>query len=83
MQYRKLGKWGLRLSVIGLGSYLTFGHSLDLQDSRAIIRKACEGGVKISQIEDNIAAGEIIIPDDVTAEIERIFPAVETVESER
>ena len=29
MQYRKMGKWGVKLSAIGLGSYLTIGFKLD------------------------------------------------------
>ena len=28
MQYRKMGKWGVKLSTIGLGSYLTIGFKL-------------------------------------------------------
>jgi aryl-alcohol dehydrogenase-like predicted oxidoreductase len=29
MEYRKIGKWGVKLSVIGLGSYLTIGYKND------------------------------------------------------
>ena len=57
MRYRKLGKWGLRLSTIGLGSYLTFGHSLDLTDSRAVVRKAYDCGVNFFDTADIYAFG--------------------------
>jgi aryl-alcohol dehydrogenase-like predicted oxidoreductase len=29
MRYRKLGVWGLRISEIGLGSWLTYGGSVE------------------------------------------------------
>jgi aryl-alcohol dehydrogenase-like predicted oxidoreductase len=57
MQYRKMGRWGLLLSVIGLSSYLTFVHSLDLQKSRTIIRKAYDGGVNFFDTADIFAFG--------------------------
>lgn len=45
MQYRKMGKWGVRLSVVGLGSYLTIGHKLDDDASRATVKAAYDLGV--------------------------------------
>ena len=45
MQYRKMGKWGIKLSALGLGSYLTIGFKLDLQSSRALVRRAYEAGI--------------------------------------
>jgi aryl-alcohol dehydrogenase-like predicted oxidoreductase len=45
MQYRQMGKWGARLSVIGLGSYLTIGFKLDEETSRATVKAAYDAGV--------------------------------------
>jgi aryl-alcohol dehydrogenase-like predicted oxidoreductase len=45
MQYRKLGKWGVKLSTIGLGSYLTYGYKVDDDTARECVRFAIERGV--------------------------------------
>jgi len=45
MEYRKLGKWGVRLSAIGLGSYLTIGMSVDDDESKRCVEKALELGI--------------------------------------
>jgi aryl-alcohol dehydrogenase-like predicted oxidoreductase len=29
VEYRKLGRWGVRLSTVGLGSWLTYGGSVE------------------------------------------------------
>ena len=39
MQYRKIGKWGVKLSVIGLGSYLTIGFKIDKKTAKDTISK--------------------------------------------
>ena len=58
MQYRKMGKWGVKLSAIGLGSYLTIGFKLDEKTSRETVRKAYEGGVNYFDTADAYAKGE-------------------------
>jgi len=45
MKYRQLGKWGVRLSVLGLGSYLTIGYKVNEETSRQLVRTAYEHGV--------------------------------------
>ena len=45
MQYRHLGKSGLRVSEIALGSWLTFGGAVGLQEARAIFDQAFEVGI--------------------------------------
>ena len=45
MKYRQLGKWGARLSAVGLGSYLTIGYKVDEETSRRMIRVAYDQGV--------------------------------------
>ena len=58
MQYRKMGKWGVKLSAIGLGSYLTIGFKLDDKTSRATINKAYDGGVNFFDTADAYNNGE-------------------------
>jgi len=45
MQYRQLGEWGLRISTIGLGSYLTIGMHVDDETAAECIKVAFDGGV--------------------------------------
>lgn len=45
MQYRALGNSGLHLSVIGLGSWLTFGNTVENDATRECVRAAFEAGV--------------------------------------
>jgi voltage-dependent potassium channel beta subunit len=45
MEYRNLGKAGIKLSELSLGSWITFGGSLDLDGVRQCIRVAWENGV--------------------------------------
>lgn len=45
MRYRKLGRWGLRVSEVGLGSWITYGGSVDDEVAIACIRRAYELGV--------------------------------------
>ena len=45
MQYRPIGQWGPKISVLGVGSYLTLGMKTDEAESRAIVRRAFEAGV--------------------------------------
>lgn len=45
MEYRPLGQWGVRVSALGLGSYLTVGYTCDDATSRRLIHTAYEQGV--------------------------------------
>jgi aryl-alcohol dehydrogenase-like predicted oxidoreductase len=45
MEYRQLGKWGPRVSALGVGSYLTIGFKTDEESSKAIVRLAYENGI--------------------------------------
>ncbi len=58
MHYRKMGKWGVKLSVLGLGSYLTIGFKLDEKTSRETIRKAYDNGINYFDTADAYNFGE-------------------------
>ena len=45
MRYRKLGRWGVNISVVGLGSWLTYGGAVEEDAARACIVRAFERGV--------------------------------------
>ena len=58
MEYRSLGKAGVRLSVIGLGSYLTIGNKLTDETARDTIRRAYDLGVNFYDTADAYNRGE-------------------------
>jgi len=58
MRYRHLGNSGLRLSEIGLGGWLTFGHVHDERSGRAVIDRAFDCGVNFFDTANVYAAGE-------------------------
>jgi voltage-dependent potassium channel beta subunit len=45
MRYRKLGRWGTRVSAVGLGSWLTYGGSVEEDAAKACIVRAFERGI--------------------------------------
>lgn len=45
MRYRNVGRWGLKVSAVGLGSWLTYGGSVDADTARACIARAYDLGV--------------------------------------
>ncbi len=57
MEYRKIGKWGLKVSELGLGTWLTFGAELDLNDSKEVVRKAIENGINFIDTAEAYQSG--------------------------
>ena len=57
MQYRTLGHSGLKLSVIGLGSWLTFGNTVERDATRACVLAAWERGVNFIDTANVYAKG--------------------------
>jgi aryl-alcohol dehydrogenase-like predicted oxidoreductase len=57
MQYRHLGRSGLRVSSIALGSWLTYGNQVDSATSTACVRRAFELGVNFFDTADIYHAG--------------------------
>jgi len=45
MRYRNVGRWGLKVSAVGLGSWLTYGGSVDDDAAKACIWRAYDQGV--------------------------------------
>jgi voltage-dependent potassium channel beta subunit len=60
VQYRHLGRSGLRVSSISLGSWLTYGNQVDSAASTACVRRAYELGVNFFDTADiyHVGAGE-------------------------
>ncbi len=57
MQYRKLGKWGVKVSEVSLGSWLTFGHATDEETAAQCIHRAYELGINLFDTANVYAAG--------------------------
>lgn len=58
MEYRKLGKWGVKVSAISLGAWLTYGSSRVEEDrSVACIHYAIEKGINFIDAADIYAHG--------------------------
>jgi voltage-dependent potassium channel beta subunit len=57
MEYRRLGHSGLRVSEIALGSWLTFGSSVDVAGTRDVVRRALDLGINLFDSADAYARG--------------------------
>ncbi|MDP9110451.1 MAG: aldo/keto reductase family protein [Candidatus Eremiobacteraeota bacterium] len=72
MKYRTLGHSGLNLSVVGLGSWLTYGSAVERDMARACVLRAWERGVNFIDTANAYARGaaeEVLAP--VLAELTR------------
>lgn len=57
MEYRRLGRSGLRVSEVSLGSWLTFGAAVDAEASADLIRRAYDLGINLFDTADAYAGG--------------------------
>ncbi len=57
MRYRKLGRWGASVSVIGLGSWLTYGASVEADTATECIKRAYDLGVNFFDTANVYARG--------------------------
>jgi voltage-dependent potassium channel beta subunit len=57
MKYRRLGAAGVKLSEIGLGSWLTYGGGVSDDESRACLRAALDAGINFIDTADVYAHG--------------------------
>ena len=58
MQYRKLGKSGLQVSALSLGSWLTFGQQIDDETAEALMKTAYDAGVNFFDNAEGYARGK-------------------------
>lgn len=58
MQYRQMGRSGLRLSTLGVGSYLTIGFKCDEKTSRDTVKVAYDNGVNFFDTANAYNTGE-------------------------
>ena len=58
MKYRQMGRWGVKLSCVGLGSYLTIGFKCTEEESRDTIRAAYDNGVNFFDTANAYNRGE-------------------------
>ena len=58
MEYRRLGKSGLKLSALSFGSWVTFGQQLDFSNSKALMKTAYDAGVNFFDNAEVYADGE-------------------------
>jgi voltage-dependent potassium channel beta subunit len=57
MRYRHLGRSGLRVSAVGLGSWLTYGGTVEEETARACIARAYELGINFFDTANVYARG--------------------------
>ena len=57
MEYRKVGKSGLQISELSLGSWLTFGSQLDIENARDVMRRAYREGINFFDNAEAYANG--------------------------
>jgi len=58
MEYRRMGRSGLKLSAISLGSWITFGDQIDEAVAAKLIQRAYEAGINFFDNADVYANGE-------------------------
>jgi aryl-alcohol dehydrogenase-like predicted oxidoreductase len=57
MRYRNLGRWGVKVSAVGLGSWLTYGGAVEEETARACIARAYECGITFFDTANVYARG--------------------------
>ncbi|MCK7592168.1 aldo/keto reductase [Pseudomarimonas salicorniae] len=58
MQYRRMGRSGLKLSALSLGSWVTFGSQLGRGEARELVARAWDEGVNFFDNAESYARGE-------------------------
>jgi L-glyceraldehyde 3-phosphate reductase len=53
MEYRKCGRWGLKLPAVSLGLWHNFGGDRPVEDARAMLRRAFDRGVTHFDLANN------------------------------
>jgi len=70
MHYRKVGKYGLKISEISIGSWLTYGESVDNKIAFDCLNTAIEQGINFIDSAEGYANGgaELLIGDYISQE---------------
>jgi voltage-dependent potassium channel beta subunit len=71
MRYRNLGRWGVKVSAVGLGSWLTYGGAVGEETARACIARAYELGVTFFDTANVYAGGRA---EEVVGRAIKAFP---------
>jgi len=58
MEYRRLGKAGLKVSALSLGSWVTFGKQVDMSDAKILLKTAYDAGINFFDNAEGYEAGE-------------------------
>jgi len=58
MQYRRVGKSGLKVSEIAIGGWLTYGGSVTVKDTARIIKAALDSGINFIDLADIYSQGK-------------------------
>ena len=58
MEYRHLGKSGLKVSAMSLGSWVTFGKQIDAREARSLLKAAYAGGINFFDNAEGYESGE-------------------------
>lgn len=58
MQYRRLGRSGLKLSALSYGAWVTFGRQVDAHAARELLALARDHGVNYFDNAETYAAGD-------------------------
>lgn len=58
MQYRRLGRAGIKVSAISLGAWITYGGSVEDQTAAQCVRTAIENGINFIDVADAYAKGQ-------------------------
>jgi voltage-dependent potassium channel beta subunit len=58
MEYRRLGKSGLKVSALSLGSWVTFGKQVDNSEAKTLLKTAYDAGINFFDNAEGYEAGE-------------------------
>ena len=58
MEHRRLGKSGIKVSVLSFGSWVTFGDQLDIDKATESMQAAWDGGVTFFDNAEAYAGGQ-------------------------
>ncbi|XP_060579907.1 voltage-gated potassium channel subunit beta-1-like, partial [Ruditapes philippinarum] len=73
MHHKNLGKSGLRVSVVGLGTWVTFGAQTSDETAEELLTLAYESGINFFDTAEVYAAGKIHFTDQIAMRAEIVL----------